>query len=469
MKPSVLSILAFILFISSLRAQVGINSDNSQPDPSSMLDVNSTTKGVLLTRMTRIQRNEIINPANGLMVYCTDCGTGGSLSIFTNGSWMTFSPCLVAQPIAGLHTLTQGQVVWNWAPVAGATGYKWNTTPDYESAIDLGATTSYIETGTSCGTTYNRYIWAYNTCGESAMAAFTASVPLTAPEAPTPATNISTRISITWNWNAVADAIGYKWNTSDDFSTATDLFNGTSKEETGLECNASYNCYVWAYNGCGTSSSLNLTQTTQACWACGDQLTVSHITSNGVAPVDKTTTYETTNGIPGETGKCWITKNLGADQQASSVIDNTELSAGWYWQFNRKQGYKHDGTTRTPATLWISSINEPSDWTTLNDPCAIELASGWRIPTNTEWTNVDAAGGWTSQNGPYSSVLKLHDAGYLTSSYGFLDFRGSYGFYWSSTQFAVNTAWFLDFSTNFCLTISDYKAFAFSLRCIRAN
>jgi hypothetical protein len=37
-----------------------------------MLDVKSTTKGMLVPRMTAAQRDAISNPANGLLIYCTD-------------------------------------------------------------------------------------------------------------------------------------------------------------------------------------------------------------------------------------------------------------------------------------------------------------------------------------------------------------------------------------------------------------
>ncbi|MVO10798.1 hypothetical protein GOQ30_16625 [Flavobacterium sp. TP390] len=51
-------------------AQVGINT--TSPDASSVLEVNSTTKGFLTPRMTTAQKNVITSPANGLMVYDTD-------------------------------------------------------------------------------------------------------------------------------------------------------------------------------------------------------------------------------------------------------------------------------------------------------------------------------------------------------------------------------------------------------------
>ncbi len=56
----------------SLTAQVGINSDNSLPDGSAMLDVKSTEKGMLMPRMAQAEIEAIADPANGLTVYNTD-------------------------------------------------------------------------------------------------------------------------------------------------------------------------------------------------------------------------------------------------------------------------------------------------------------------------------------------------------------------------------------------------------------
>jgi uncharacterized protein (TIGR02145 family) len=52
-------------------SQVSINTDGSQADPSAILDSKSTTKGVLIPRMTQAQILAIPNPANGLQVFCT--------------------------------------------------------------------------------------------------------------------------------------------------------------------------------------------------------------------------------------------------------------------------------------------------------------------------------------------------------------------------------------------------------------
>jgi len=49
------------------RAQTVIG--GSTPEPSAMLDIQSTTKGVLFPRMTTAERTGITNPATGLMVF----------------------------------------------------------------------------------------------------------------------------------------------------------------------------------------------------------------------------------------------------------------------------------------------------------------------------------------------------------------------------------------------------------------
>jgi uncharacterized protein (TIGR02145 family) len=52
--------------------QTGINNDGTQPDPSAMLDVKSNNRGVLVPRMTAVERDAIASPAKGLLIFCTD-------------------------------------------------------------------------------------------------------------------------------------------------------------------------------------------------------------------------------------------------------------------------------------------------------------------------------------------------------------------------------------------------------------
>ena len=59
-----------LLLAISVEAQVGINNPN--PHTSAILDLSSTSKGLLIPRMTTSDRTSISDPAPGLMVYDTD-------------------------------------------------------------------------------------------------------------------------------------------------------------------------------------------------------------------------------------------------------------------------------------------------------------------------------------------------------------------------------------------------------------
>lgn len=63
----VLNMLILINYSST--AQVGIGT--STPDESAQLEINSTSKGLLVPRMSTTQRNSISNPALGLIIYNT--------------------------------------------------------------------------------------------------------------------------------------------------------------------------------------------------------------------------------------------------------------------------------------------------------------------------------------------------------------------------------------------------------------
>ena len=87
----IINLFLFSLFSS---AQVGINTEN--PAPSSILDIQSTNKGVLLPRVALASSSDIVtivNPAKGLLVYNT--GTGGlkteGLLTWNGIEWVQFT------------------------------------------------------------------------------------------------------------------------------------------------------------------------------------------------------------------------------------------------------------------------------------------------------------------------------------------------------------------------------------------
>ncbi|HAS42692.1 MAG TPA: hypothetical protein DCS93_19585 [Microscillaceae bacterium] len=67
---------------------VGINADNSSPHASAMLDIKSTSKGLLIPRMTTSQRTSILSPATGLLVYDLNLQ---SFYLFNGSTWVPTS------------------------------------------------------------------------------------------------------------------------------------------------------------------------------------------------------------------------------------------------------------------------------------------------------------------------------------------------------------------------------------------
>ncbi len=175
MKANKYLIPILILMSINATSQVAINTNGSLPDSSAMLDIQSTSKGVLLPRMNISERSAIPNPAEGLSVFCTNCGEYGSptISIYTLGVWRNIRLCSTPiSPDSATSISSLTEITWKWAsdptsyylkPVY----YRWNSDNDFDNGIDLGEDTSYVETGLTCGTAYTRYVWAYDLCGVS--------------------------------------------------------------------------------------------------------------------------------------------------------------------------------------------------------------------------------------------------------------------------------------------------------------
>lgn len=86
---SKLFILVAIFLPAILLSQnVAINNDGSQPHQTALLDISSTSKGVLLPRLTTLQRASLPGPAIGLTVYDTDTNNFWVYRGDVNGGWV---------------------------------------------------------------------------------------------------------------------------------------------------------------------------------------------------------------------------------------------------------------------------------------------------------------------------------------------------------------------------------------------
>jgi len=84
MKAIFLSVL-FIGLGFTTYAQIGIGT--TSPSATAALDIESTTKGLLIPRLTQTQRDAIPSPATGLMIFCTDCAAQGEPQFYNGASW----------------------------------------------------------------------------------------------------------------------------------------------------------------------------------------------------------------------------------------------------------------------------------------------------------------------------------------------------------------------------------------------
>jgi len=479
-------ISGFILIIpcSYTLAQVGINTDGSQPDSKSMLDVKSSNKGFLLPRMTFDQRNSITSPPEGMMVFCTNCGLNGSgvLCIYSNSTWNNISFCTSQSPAAGTSIPSQGQIIWNWNAVPGSGGYKWNSDNHYDNAVDMGMNTTKTETGLDCDTNYSRYVWSYNGCSVSPPVVLTGVITAPAVAAPVSGINTATKTLILWSWNAVAGATGYKWNTTNDYNTALEMGTNLTYSETGLTCGTSYTRYVWAYNICHHSSATPLTYSTLDCWLCGEPIVDSR---DGK-------TY-TTAQIGNQ---CWLARNLNVgtkiygawDQSDNAVIEkycyadlesNCDIYGGLY-QWRELMNYTYTGG----SPIHIQGI----------------CPAGWHVPSDAEWCLMEvhldptvtcSSTGWNGTN----AGGKLKEAGTThwvspntgaTNSSGFTALPGGdrytdgnfYGLttaasFWTDTEYNATNAWDHGLSSE---SQQVYRGFAYkgppgsfglSARCIK--
>ncbi len=77
-------------FLQITHAQIGIGT--TSPDESSIVDVQSTTQGFLPPRLTKVRMSSMPSPATGLIVYCRNCCTDGSLNFYNGSTWQSVIP-----------------------------------------------------------------------------------------------------------------------------------------------------------------------------------------------------------------------------------------------------------------------------------------------------------------------------------------------------------------------------------------
>lgn len=180
--------------------------------------------------------------------------------------------------------------------------------------------------------------------------------------------------------------------------------------------------------------------------------------------------------VMGAGSRCWLDRNLGASQVATSSTD--PLSYGDLFQWGRGADGHQLRTSNT--TYDKSSTNQPghadfilsNNWLRtpndnlwqgvngINNPCP----SGFRVPTMEEQNEERASWSTLNSAGAFNSPLKLPNAGDRDAYSGSVN-PNNYGNYWSNTVYNTN-AYYLDFSTN-AVIYNWARSCGMPVRCIK--
>jgi hypothetical protein len=473
--------LVFAMFLTcySMKAQVGIGTSN--PNSASVLELSSKTKGFLPTRLTTAERNAIVSPVAGLIIYnstknCLEwyngtvwyngcgnqdglpssggtaivssysCGTAsvGTLEVGTEASGVTQTITASVDKI-GTYAIsaTANGVTFSGSgtfsdigsqnivltatgtlTATGSTSYVLNTTPNcsfIRSTVNSTSGGTAIVTGYNCAPLENQSIYTEGALvqGIEALAAHTISVNV----ATIGTYEISTTSANGLTFSDSGNFYSTGENRIDLYAAGIPVIAGTNS----FTLKTTPNC---SFNRATISSS---TFTTAIC--------------DGSAPT-------TVVPITTKTGKTWMDRNLGASRQATSQYDykaygclyqwgrgnDGHASMKWYSSFTYATPI--NGTTASLSTndvpghslFIITKGKNFDDWRSnqndnlwqgingINNPCP----TGYRIPTFEEFKAE------TKSDGFNSNTLKFAGAGLRSTEDGGIKSKFSMSYHTST-------------------------------------
>lgn len=440
MRLSLLIIFLVANLSISFAQNVGIGTTN--PDASAKLEVKSNNSGFLPPRMTYAERNAIISPATGLIVYCTDCANG-EMQFYNGTDWVQMMvntasvPFVIPTYIGKWRYQFIRDTFYNWQ------AYQQNGQLQLDSirVVDYRTSNGYFQFNTN-----NTYTW--QTTGSTVYNG-----------------SFTTLTNTGYAYGTTIKCLG--------ISTILAPYDTTR-----------FYIYNLSYPNMTIQRDLLFSLVSN-----NDTVIIDRYYELLKYDVDTTTTSVTIPSISIGT-QTWSTKNLDVAKYRNGdpipqVTDPTQwanLTTGaWCWYNNDSASY-----AATYGRLY--------NWYAVNDPRGL-APQGWRIPTEGDWNRLvkfidsgadttcqncvqsSAAGGamksttgWDAPNtgANNSSGFASLPGGYRSSAGTFLDVRLR-GVWWCADEFDITLAWYRRLYYDNAVVYRNFfnKISGFSVRVIR--
>jgi len=481
MTKSIIQWAVAVLLLAPLALSAQVTVGGTTPDPSAVVDMQSTDKGFLWPRQSTSERNAISSPATGLIIFNTNtlcieinqgtpavpqweqvqCRTGIISSLNCAGASVTGLTINIpytggnggvydAQSAAstGITGLSATLPAGNYADVAGSLSWLVSGVP----SGSVTATFSLSSGGFSCSVPFSVVAGSISALD---CAGSTTTGTLTSGQA---ASGVSASVPYTG---------GNGGFHSGQTVTSTGVTGLTATLSAGgLNSGAG----TLTYTVSGTPSSDG---TASFALSIGGQTCTLNMTVAS-PPVCRAKV----NATDYRNFMCY---NLGAASTSVDPFTPTWEINGGYWQWGRSAEAAAGPTATDPKDGAVSGWNTTNaangSWAdgtkTVNDPCP----AGYRVPTKAQWDGVvdnntlTTVGTFNYSETNYGAGLRFGDQ-LMLPAVGYRDFydgtlydRGSNGLYWSSTEIESQGAWHLIFSSN-ASTYDLVRTTGYSIRCI---
>jgi uncharacterized protein (TIGR02145 family) len=507
-KPMSINLNASNITINSVTFNSSVNANDLSTTVTFEYGVSSAYGSIITVPQNPVTGNSIVNvnaDLTGLTpgtTYHFRIKTENALGI-TYSSDMTF---LTLGKVPDVSVLAATNIQVKTAAIAGTVNanfltstvtFEWGTTTTYgnsstptQSPVNgsTGVNVSTILTGLTPGTTYHYRVKAINDLGTSNSDDLTFTTLGQIPSATTPTvTNLKVTQAVLngiVNPNYLPTAVSFEWGKTTTYGNTLTLtqnpFEGNtsvnvSADLSGLDPETTYHFRIKATNELGTSSSGDMTFTTYA-----------------LIDIDNNLYHSVTIGL-----QIWMKENLKTTKYTNGdligttstpTLDiTTESSPKYQWAFDG-----NEANVITYGRLYT--------WYAVTDSRKV-CPAGWHLPTDGEWTDLSdfltnngfgyqgsgddiakslaATSGWggTSSEGSTSFDQASNNSSGFTAmpgGYRFYDGRflysGSFGFWWSATEYVSTYAYIRELICNMTTLqrdgINSDKRSGYSVRCL---